>query len=103
MRSSGLLVMLMWLFSAQAFAASETIEVISPYYPLVVGSGRTASVPLANSMKIDKLIIQAQGAGRADAMFDVMINGVSKGTIYVPKNDPSYIVTVDATATSIEF
>ena len=36
-------------------------------------------------------------------MFDVVVNGDVKGTIYVPGRDPSYIVTVGDYTDSIEF
>lgn len=51
---------------------------------------------------IKKLIIAAEGV-RNDAMMEVLVNGDVKGTVYVPGRDPSYIVTVNEVASSIEF
>lgn len=64
-------------------------------------SGSTVQVPLIGGRYIKKLIISAEGV-RHDAMFNVMVNGDVKGTIYVPGRDPSYIVTVEDYADSIE-
>jgi hypothetical protein len=35
-------------------------------------------------------------------MFDVVVNGDVKGTVYVPGRDPSYFVTIEDSADSIE-
>lgn len=64
-------------------------------------SGTTQQVRLNGSQYIKKLIISAEGV-RNDAMFDVVVNGDVKGTVYVPGRDPSYFVTIDDNADSIE-
>ena len=64
-------------------------------------SGTTQQVRLHGARYIKKLIISAEGI-RNDAMFDVVVNGDVKGTIYVPGRDPSYFVTVEDYADSIE-
>ncbi|AUN99015.1 hypothetical protein DOM21_05870 [Bacteriovorax stolpii] len=64
-------------------------------------SGTTQQVRLNSGRYIKKLIISAEGI-RNDAMFDVVVNGDVKGTIYVPGRDPSYFVTVEDYADSIE-
>lgn len=51
---------------------------------------------------IKKIIISAEGVYR-DATFDVVVNGDIKGTIYVPDRDPAYFVTIEDSASSIEF
>ena len=68
---------------------------------LRLGSGQTKTVRLPYSQYIRKLIISAEGI-RWDATFDVVVNGDIKGTIYVPGRDPSYFVTVEDYAQSIE-
>lgn len=65
-------------------------------------SGTTQQVRLNNPTAIKKLIVSAEGI-RNDAMFDVVVNGDVKGTIYVPGRDPSYYVTINEFASSIEF
>ncbi|MDD4975724.1 MAG: hypothetical protein PHY93_15310 [Bacteriovorax sp.] len=64
-------------------------------------SGTTQQVRLNGSRYIKKLIISAEGL-RNDAMFDVVVNGDVKGTVYVPGRDPSYFVTIEDNADSIE-
>lgn len=64
-------------------------------------SGTTQQVRLNSGKYIKKLIISAEGI-RNDAMFDVVVNGDVKGTIFVPGRDPSYFVTVEDYADSIE-
>jgi hypothetical protein len=64
-------------------------------------AGTTQQVRLNGARYIKKLIISAEGV-RNDAMFDVVVNGDVKGTIFVPGRDPSYFVTVEDYADSIE-
>lgn len=68
---------------------------------LILEAGTTRSIALRNAGYVKKLIVTAEGV-RNDAKFEVMVNGDVKGTIYVPGRDPSYIVTVEDYATSIE-
>lgn len=79
---------------------SRTTDAISRPFTLV--GGTTEQVRLNGSRYIKKLIISAEGI-RSDAMFDVVVNGDVKGTIYVPGRDPSYFVTIEDEADSIEF
>lgn len=67
----------------------------------ILHSGTTDSIYLPETTDIKKLIISAEGV-RNDAMFDVVVNGEVKGTIYVPGRDPSYHVTIEDTASQIE-
>ncbi len=64
-------------------------------------AGTTQQVRLAAPVQMKKLIVEAVGV-RGEALFDVMVNGDVKGTIHVPGTDPSYIVTVNEFADSIE-
>ena len=64
--------------------------------------GEEMTVPLTSPRYIRKLIISAEGV-RNDAIFDVLVNGDIKGTIYVPGRDPSYYVTIEEFAESVEF
>lgn len=68
-----------------------------------VSAGATASLSLPGSMKIKNIVVQAEGASYQSAMMEVFVNGVAKGTIYVPGTDPSYLVTIAETASSIQF
>jgi hypothetical protein len=70
--------------------------------PFTLSSGTTQQVRLSGQRYIKKLIISAEGI-RNDAMFDVVVNGDVKGTVYVPGRDPSYFVTIEDSADSIEF
>lgn len=64
-------------------------------------AGTTQQVRLAAPVQMKKLVVEAIGVG-GEALFDVMVNGDVKGTIHVPGRDPSYIVTVNEFADSIE-
>jgi hypothetical protein len=65
-------------------------------------SGTTKQIRLPNGGQyIKKLIISAEGL-RNDAMFEVVVNGDVKGTVYVPGRDPSYFVTIEDSTDSIE-
>lgn len=79
---------------------SRTIDAIQS--PLTLTNGTTQQVRLNGTRYIKKLIISAEGL-RNDAMFDVVVNGDVKGTVYVPGRDPSYFVTIEDSADSIEF
>lgn len=68
---------------------------------MTVGEGGTESVQLCRRMKIHKLFIQAI-AGNRDAYAEVLVNGSVKGTLYVPRNDPHYVVTVEDNSNSFE-
>ncbi len=79
---------------------SKTTDAINGGFTL--SAGTTQQVRLNGGRYIKKLIISAEGL-RSDAMFDVVVNGDVKGTVYVPGRDPSYFVTVEDYADSIEF
>lgn len=79
---------------------SRTTDAISR--PFTLERGTTQQVKLNGARNIKKIIVSAEGI-RQDAMFDVVVNGDIKGTIYVPGSDPSYFVTVNEYADSIEF
>jgi hypothetical protein len=69
---------------------------------LWVSPSSTQSMPLPGRYYIKNLVIQAQ-AGSSDSTIEVMVNGQVKGTIEAPGRDPSYVVTIDDSARSIEF
>lgn len=79
-------------------SSTKTMDAIS--YQIRLDSGTTQQVRIPGGY-IKKLIISAEGL-RNDAMFDVVVNGDVKGTVYVPGRDPSYFVTVEDSADSIE-
>ncbi len=78
---------------------SRTNDAISTQIRL--DAGTTQQVRLGSTQYVKKLIISAEGI-RNDAMFDVVVNGDVKGTIYVPGRDPSYFVTIEDATSSIE-
>lgn len=80
-------------------SVSKTRDAIS--YQIRLESGTTQQIRLNGGQYIKKLIISAEGL-RNDAMFDVVVNGDVKGTVYVPGRDPSYFVTIEDSADSIE-
>lgn len=92
-----LLTGILMLVSVQAMAQST---VLSGYFHL--GQGEIKSIPM-HPAYIEQVFVQAEGASRQDAMFEVWANGKPKGTIFVPGRDPSYIVTIRETVSSLEF
>ena len=64
-------------------------------------AGTTQQVRLSAPVQMKKIVVEAIGV-RGEALFDVMVNGDVKGTIHVPGRDPSYIVTINEFADSIE-
>lgn len=77
----------------------ETADISGSFY---LDEGETKTVKLDHWRNVQKLIIQAEGV-RVDGTFEVIANGDTKGTVYVPGRDPSYIVTVAETIKSIQF
>ncbi|OFZ53655.1 MAG: hypothetical protein A2428_11095 [Bdellovibrionales bacterium RIFOXYC1_FULL_54_43] len=77
----------------------ETITVPGSF--LQIDEGQTVSLSVGEFRHISKLIVRAEGIHR-DAMIEVLVNGDTKGTIYAPGSDPSYIVTVGEATSSIE-
>ena len=69
---------------------------------LTLNDSQTKSLSLGQARYIRNLVISAEGVGD-DSQIEVMVNGIVKGTIYAPGRDPSYIVTVTETASSIQF
>jgi phosphotransferase system HPr-like phosphotransfer protein len=88
--------------SENGYEAQETRTSDAISGPFTLQSGTTQQVRLNGTRYIKKLIISAEGI-RSDAMFDVVVNGDVKGTVYVPGRDPSYFVTIEDSADSIEF
>lgn len=80
---------------------NSTFEAISS--SVRVRAGSTKTIQLNNTTYIKKLIISAQGTPSSDATMQVVVNGDIKGTIHVPRHDPSYFVTVNEKTTSIQF
>lgn len=98
----------LFIFATLILAANSG-EAVLPQYEtgpvgghFIVQAAQTQTLWLQRSRHIKNLIIQAQGLNR-DSMVEVMVNGEVKGTIYAPGNDPSYLVTVEETASSIQF
>lgn len=70
-------------------------------WSFTVSEGATESVNLCRPMHVHKLYVQAEGT-YSDAYAQVLVNGVVKGTLYVPGRDPSYVVTVEDDTSSIQ-
>lgn len=92
-----ILTAIMMLVSTQVMAQSA---VLSGWFSL--SPGETKSISLRTAY-IEQVFVQAEGQGRQDAMFEVWANGKPKGSIYVPGRDPSYVVTIRETVSSLEF
>ncbi len=80
--------------------SGKTSQVLTQQF--YVERGTMKQFRLGRGMNVKKLLISASGIGN-DAMFDVVVNGDVKGTIHVPKVDPTYFVTVNEYTDSIEF
>ncbi len=89
-------------FSLPSHSVQPTYETVTISGGFTVRDSEVQTVRLKNSRYIRNIVVQAQGA-RTDSMIEVMVNGEVKGTIYAPGRDPSYIVTVGETASSIQF
>lgn len=63
---------------------------------------RTVSVSLEHPAYVESVRIAAEGI-RYAGMFEVWANGKIKGSIYVPGEDPCYIVTIREVISSLEF
>lgn len=107
----GLMIMLNTSFSFASYSQHHnqrhsqrglsTFDVITSNVRL--SAGATKTVQLYGSVYIKKLIITAQGASSSDGTMQIVVNGDIKGTVHVPRYDPSYFVTVNASASSIQF
>lgn len=100
--ASAMLILGLVISAAQAQARDEFETVTLTTSSFNLSDGETKSVYLDARRQIKKLIIQAEGV-RNDGTFEVLVNGDVKGTVYVPGRDPSYIVTVAETASSVQF
>ncbi len=89
-------------FQSQAFAFSDAYENIKVSSEFSVHDSETKSIALDSARRIKNIIVQASGIGQASTI-EVMVNGEVKGTIYAPGADPSYVVTIEDVARSIEF
>ncbi len=78
---------------------ARTQDAIKDSFSLL--NGTTQQVRLNGGKQIKNIIISAEGI-RGPAVFDVVVNGEVKGTVYVPDRDPSYFVTIKDYASSIE-
>lgn len=87
--------------AVQAATADDFETITLPASTFNLNPGETRSIELGAFRHIRKLYIQAEGY-RQDAMFEVVVNGDTKGSVYVPGRDPSYVVTVAETTQSVE-
>jgi hypothetical protein len=69
---------------------------------LAIGPGEQKAIDLPMTRYVEKLELSAFGVGR-EAMFEVVVNGVIKGTIHVPGQDPDYVVTIAESSKQIIF
>lgn len=91
---------LLFLFVSPVFAHSvQTVNLSSQF---TVRDAETSSIRLDKEMYVRNLIVQARGVSTASTI-EVMVNGQVKGTIYAPGQDPSYVVTIEARTSSVEF
>lgn len=87
---------------SQAFAQSRLSFESVEMGKLTIGNAQTNSLQLSHARYFKNLIIQAEGVS-SDSTVEVVVNGQIKGTIYAPGRDPSYFVTIEETASSIQF
>lgn len=59
-------------------------------------------VPLTSPRHVHKIEVMGE-ARNEDAIVEVRVNGEVKGTLYLPRRDPHYVVTIEETAAEIEF
>ena len=85
--------------SAHAGTQLETVTISGSFW---VGPGEMASVELGSIRHVTKIFVQAEARGH-DTTVNVLVNGVVKGTLYLPARDPSYVVTIGEAVHSIEF
>lgn len=102
--SLGLLLGL--LSNASPLHAQSTTQNIEAVSLLATGSirlepGETRSISIDGFRHIQKLHIEAWGV-RNEAMFEILVNGEVKGTIFVPARDPEYVVTIAEATRSIQ-
>lgn len=92
-------VLSFWLATPVFAQHAQTIDLSQRFQ---VRDSETISVRLQKPAYVRNLIVQARGVSAASTV-EVMVNGQVKGTIYAPGQDPSYVVTVEAAASSVEF
>lgn len=90
------------LGATTALALSPSYETVTVSGAFTIAESSVQTVSLQNARYIRNIVVQAEGYNR-DSMIEVMVNGEVKGTIYAPGHDPSYVVTIGETATSIQF
>lgn len=77
----------------------ETVDISGSFY---LYPGQTKSVHVADHWRyVQKVYVQVTSYGQ-DAWLKVFANGDYKGTIHVPANDPSYVVTIAEAVQTIE-
>lgn len=90
-------------FTSQVRSANrESFETITLGESFTVSDAQTKSIKLDNVRYVKNLFIQAEGVAK-DSQVEVFVNGELKGSIYAPGRDPSYYITVNESARSIEF
>ncbi len=67
---------------------------------IFIRPGETKSFSLGNWRFVKKVFIQAEA--NQQATIEVLVNGDVKGTVLVPGNDPSYVVTLGESLQSLE-
>ncbi|MEN0060485.1 MAG: hypothetical protein AAGB31_16715 [Bdellovibrio sp.] len=90
------------LLSAAPAFANLKYETSSIGGNFTVANAEVQSIWLSHARYIRNILVQAEGI-RTDSTIEVMVNGEVKGTIYAPGRDPSYVVTIGETASSIQF
>lgn len=86
-------------FAQRRMPSFETSKISGSF---VVGTSGMESINLYQARFIRNIVVQAEGVYH-DSMIEVMVNGEVKGTIYAPGRDPSYVVTIGETTSSIQF
>ncbi len=82
-------------------AKAADYEVISLSNGFDLKPGKVVTLNLATPRYIKNLVVQAESIGSGSSA-QVIVNGEVKGDIYAPGSDPSFVVTVAATASSVQ-
>lgn len=92
------LFIVLTFISSLSLASEHTIDISNQ---ITLSMGQTHSFQLPQRNYVHRLYIQAEGVNH-DAYAQVIANGMVKGTLYVPGNDPHYVVTIADETSSIE-
>ena len=90
--------------SVSAMAQTDAVQTVTVSgSDFCVDKGAMQTVDLGGWHYVKNIVVRAQGSGWSSGTIEVLANGDVKGTIHVPGNDPSFIVTIADTTSSLQF